>query len=497
MTTNATAPELTLDPADWDALRVLGHRMVDDMLEYQRTLGERPAWQEVPAGVRQRLAAPVPRRGMPAEQVYEDFKRDVLPYPPGNAHPRFWGWVIGTGTPLGMLAELLAAGINPQLSGLRCAPRLVEEQVIAWLCSLMGLDGGNGLLLSGGSMANFVGVAVARQACAGFDVREQGLRAGPQLTFYGSEETHSSVRKAIELQGMGNLAWRRIPVDGEYRVNVHALRAAIRADRQGGCRPCGVVGNAGTVNTGAFDDLPALAELAREEKVWFHVDGAFGALAAWHPSLKPLVRGMDLADSIAFDLHKWGYLPFEAGCLLVRDAEHLRAAFSATPEYLKPTGIGPAGDGFPFADMGVQLSRGFRALKVWMALRTHGADVIGDLVHQNVEQARYVARRVEAEPDLELLAPVPLNVVCFRFAPAGLDDEARNRLNAGILRALQERGIAVPSHTILGGRYALRIAITNHRSRQADFDLLLDSVVALGRELLSGWRETARSTPHS
>jgi len=486
MTSTTPVAELTLDPADWEALRALGHRMVDDMLDYQRTLRERPAWQAVPADVRGRLRAPVPRRGEPAEAVYERFRRDVLPYPPGNAHPRFWGWVIGTGTPLGMLAEMLAAGMNPQLSGLQGAPRLVEEEVIRWLAELMGLPPtASGLLLSGGSMANFVALAVARHARAGFDVREDGLRAGPQLTLYASEETHSSVRKAMEVQGLGNQAWRRIPTDRDFRINLRSLRAALRADRASGLRPFCIVGNAGTVNTGAFDDLDALAKLAREEGLWFHVDGAFGALAAWHPALAPLTRGMEHADSIAFDLHKWGYLPFEAGCVLVRDGDQQRAAFSATPEYLKPTGRGPAGDGFPFADLGLQLSRGFRALKVWMALRTHGTDTIGALVLQNVEQARYAAARVEAEPDLELLAPVPLNIVCFRYAPSGLDEQARNRVNGDILRALQERGIAIPSHTELDGRFALRIAITNHRSRLEDFDHLIESVLRLGREFAS------------
>lgn len=484
MTTTAPLTDLTLDPADWNALRALGHRMVDDMLDYQRTLRDRPAWQAVPAEVRERLRTPAPREGEPAEAVYERFKRDVLPYPPGNAHPRFWGWVIGTGTPLAMLAEMLAAGMNPQLSGLQGAPRLVEEEVIRWLAELMGFPAtGSGLLLSGGSMANFVALAVARHARAGFDVREEGLRAGPQLTLYASDETHSSVRKAVEVQGLGNQAWRRIPVDGEFRVNLRSLRAAIRADRQSGHRPFCVVGNAGTVNTGAFDDLEALADLCHEEGVWFHVDGAFGALASWHQALAPLTRGMARADSLAFDLHKWGYLPFEAGCVLVRDAGQQRAAFAAAPEYLKATGTGPAGDGFPFADLGLQLSRGFRALKVWMALRAHGANAIGALVQQNVEQARYLAARVAAEADLELLAPVPLNIVCFRYAPADLPEAARNRVNGAILRALQERGIAIPSHTELAGRFALRVAITNHRSRLEDFDYLLDHVLRLGREL--------------
>jgi glutamate/tyrosine decarboxylase-like PLP-dependent enzyme len=294
------------------------------------------------------------------------------------------------------------------------------------------------------------------------------------------------VVKAAELLGLGHTSFRAVPVDAEYRVDVRAMRAAIRADRAAGHHPFCAIGTAGTVNTGATDDLCALAALCREEGLWFHVDGAFGALARISPELAPIVAGMEKADSLGFDLHKWMYLPFEAACVLVRDADAHRAAFATSASYLAETTRGVIAGGLPFAGLGVDLTRGFKALKVWMSLKAHGVGTIARLIEQNVAQARYLADLVEADPSLELLAPVALNVVCFRYAPADLPESRLNAVNEEILLRLQERGIAVPSGTTLGGRYAIRVANVNHRSRRQDFALLARSVVRIGDELTAG-----------
>ena len=308
--------EETLDPRDWNELRVLGHRMVDDMLAYLEQVRDRPVWQSVPEEVKASLAGPPPLEPTDVGAVYEQFRRDILPYPTGNIHPRFWGWVMGTGTPVAMLADMLASGMNPHLAGYDQSASLVERQVVSWMAELLGFPAdASGLLVSGGSMANLVGLTVARNTKAGFDVREAGLQTPglPRLVFYGSSETHSWARKAAELLGLGNSAFRRVPVTADYRIDMGALRSAIAADRKAGARPFCLIGNAGTVNTGATDDLRTLARIARDEDLWFHVDGAFGAFAALAPSLREIVAGMDEADSLAVDLHKWGYLPFEVG----------------------------------------------------------------------------------------------------------------------------------------------------------------------------------------
>ena len=480
--------EESLDPRDWQDMRALGHRMVDDMMTYLETIRERPVWKPVPDDVKASLKQPLPIDPQMPDQVYQEFVKNVLPHPMGNIHPRFWGWVIGTGTPLAMLAEMLAAGMNPNVGGGDHVANYVETQVLDWCKEMLGYPAeASGLLVSGGSMANLVGLTVARNIRAGFDIRQQGLLASSgRMTYYGSTETHSSVQKALELLGLGSESLRGIPVNSDFQIELYALEAAIAEDRAMGHQPICVVGNAGTVNTGAIDDLSSLADICRRERLWFHVDGAFGALATLSPTLRPLLAGMERADSLAFDMHKWMYMPYEIGCCLVRREEDHRRAFALTADYLAHAEGGLAGGSQWFSDYGPQLSRGFRALKAWMSIKEHGIKKYGRLIQQNVDQAHYLAKLVDRSPALERLAPVPLNIVCFRFKADDLDDASLNRLNQELLIELHERGIAVPSYTTLGGKYALRVAITNHRSRREDFDVLVREVTRLGEGLLGG-----------
>jgi glutamate/tyrosine decarboxylase-like PLP-dependent enzyme len=421
--------------------------------------------------------------------VYESFKSAVLPYPTGNIHPAFWGWVMGTGTPVGMLADMLASGMNAHVAGYEQSAALVERQVLRWLTQVMGFPGeAGGVLVSGGTAANLIGLAVARHVGAGFDVRERGVRSGPELVVYGSSETHSWAPRACELLGLGRRAFHAVPASADFRIDVDRLAHAVAGDRRAGRRPIAVVGTAGTVNTGAVDDLEALAAFCRDERLWFHVDGAFGALVAFSPRLAPLLRGMERADSLAFDLHKWGYLPYGVGCALVRDASAQRATFTHSAPYLTAVRGGIAPEPLQFAELGVELSRPFRALKVWMSLRVQGARAWGASIEQNVEQARYLVARVEADPRLELLAPAPLNVVCFRYTIGRREGTDLDALNREVLVRVQERGVAVPSSTVLAGRFALRVAITNHRTRREDLDRLVEAVAAIGDELAGGDR---------
>ncbi|RUU52284.1 pyridoxal-dependent decarboxylase, partial [Mesorhizobium sp. M2C.T.Ca.TU.002.02.1.1] len=297
-----------------------------------------------------------------------------------------------------------------------------------------------------------------------------------------SDPVHSCHRKAMEVLGLGNRALRRIPTDAGLRIDIDALKAAIAEDREAGFSPACVIGTAGTVNTGAIDDPQALAKVADEEDLWFHVDGCIGALIAIAPENRSLVAGIEQADSIALDPHKWLHAPFEAGCALVRDAEAHRGTFATTLECLQsaPRGL-PSGQWLH--DYGLQTSRGFRALKVWMALKEHGVEKFGRLIDQNIAQARYLAGRIEAEPELELTAPTSINIVCFRHRGRGLSGEPLKAFNTEIMMRLQEEGIAAISDTTVHGQHCLRAAITNHRTRRDDLDLLVREMLRLAREI--------------
>jgi aromatic-L-amino-acid/L-tryptophan decarboxylase len=479
------ARERSLDPENWDAMRALGHRMLDDVMTYLMTLSERPVWQRPDARALDAYREPLPAKGSSPERIYEEYQRNILPFLIGNAHPRFWGWVTGTGTPLGMLADLLASGTNAHAAFGDQSATHVERQVIGWFTKAFDLPASaGGLLVSSGSTANLTGLTAARDAMVPEFLQDgAGGMQGVRCVVYASDEVHNSVDKAMGIIGLGRRNLRRVETDDDYRIVPSALERAIAEDRAAGRRPICIIATAGTVNTGAIDDLEALARIARREGLWLHVDGAFGASLGVSSRLRHLVRGIEHADSIAFDFHKWFYVPYDVGCVLVRDETHLRNSFSPPATYLAKLDRGIVGGGVSYGSLGADLSRRFRALKVWMSFKEHGAERYGEQIEQNVAQARYLSRLIEREPELELAAPVPLNIVCFRYVGSRRAGTDSDHVNREVLMRLQESGIAAPSSTVLDGRFVIRVAITNHRSTRGDFDALVSAAVTIGRQL--------------
>jgi glutamate/tyrosine decarboxylase-like PLP-dependent enzyme len=380
--------------------------------------------------------------------------------------------------------------MNANVGGRDHGAVYVERQVIEWCRELFGLPvGASGLVVSGTSMATLIGLTVARNERAGHDVRREGLGAnGARLTAYASAEAHGSVARALEILGLGRESLRAVPVDDGLRMDVGVLNDTIDEDLAAGRRPFCVVATAGTVNTGAIDDLAPIAEVCADKELWLHVDGAFGGLAMLSERLRARLAGIEKADSIAFDFHKWMHVPYDAGCILIRDARAHRKAFSARQDYLAGSSRGLAGGSPWFCEYGPELSRGFRALKVWFTLKEHGVRRLGAKIEENCRQAQYLAERVTAAPALELMAPVDLNIVCFRFSPPGARTGDLDRINEDIVADLQENGVAAPSTTRLGGALVIRVSLTNHRSRIADLDVLIDSILELG---------AARASEHS
>ena len=455
--------------------------MLDDILSYIENIRDHPVWRSIPQDVRERFRSALPAAPSDLAAVHEEFTRYILPFAAGNVHPGFMGWVHGAGTAVGVVAEMLAAGLNANLGGRDHVPVEVERQVAGWMRKLFGFpESATGLFVTGASMANLIGVLVARDTELGFETRCAGVAtSGKQLTAYGSTAIHSCIGRALDIAGIGSDALRRIAVDSRHRIDPGALREAIHADRRAGFAPFLIVGSAGTVDTGAIDDLDALADLARAEGLWFHVDGACGALAMLAPSLAPRLKGIERADSLAFDFHKWGQVPYDAGFVMVRDGVLHRQTFATAAPYLRREAQGlAAGSPWP-CDFGPDLSRSFRALKTWFTFKVYGAEALGASIARTCDLARYLESRIAQTDELELAAPVELNIVCFRYKT-----EEGDRVNARIAVELQESGVSAPSTTVVGGKLAIRAAIVNHRTQPTDVDALVDRTVALGRVLL-------------
>lgn len=486
MTTDQ-ADRPSLDPTDWAEFREHAHRMLDHALDHLEGVREGPVWTPVPEATKAALNEPIPMQPQGTEKVCADLIKNVLPYDTGNTHPRFFGWVHGAGAPGGIIADTMAAAMNSNLGGRDHGANYVEHQVINWCRDLFQFPKtASGLVVSGTSMATIIALSAARFAHAGYDVRRQGVRSDQaRLVGYTSTEAHSCIARAFDMLGLGMDALRSIPVDDEYRMNLDALRQAIKDDIAAGHKPFCIIGSPATVNTGAIDDLDAIATIAHEHGLWFHVDGAFGAVAVLSNQLRPLMKGIERADSIALDFHKWMHVQYDAGFVLIRNEETHREAFSLRREYLTAAPRGLAAGNPWFCEYGPELSRGFRALKVWFHLKEHGIERIAEKVEDNCRQAVYLGELVQASAHLELATPVSLNICCFRFIAPDMSHEELNEINKEIVMDLQESGIAVPSTTKLQGILNIRINITNHRTTLQDFDILVDAVVKAGQARLA------------
>jgi len=473
-----TSPEpRDLDPADWSEFRRLAHAALDEVITHVQSIRERPVWQRAPDATRQRFAQPLPLGPRDLSDVLADVRTHVAPFATGNLHPRFMGWAHGAGTPTGMVAEMIAAGLNMNCGGRDHIGIDVERQIVRWMSEAFGYpEGASGLFLTGSSMANFLAVIIAKTNAIGAQTREAGLRrADAQLAAYTSVEAHSCIAQAMQLAGIGSEYLRKIDTDRSGRMQPDMLKAAISADSAAGFLPFLVVATAGTVNTGAIDPLPDIGRIAREDDLWFHVDGAIGALSVFSGPLKPLTAGIELSHSIALDFHKWGHVPYDAGFLLVRDGVAHKRAFASTAAYLQRSDRGlAAGETWP-CDLGPDLSRGFRALKTWMTFETLGSDRIGDAILHTCELAGYLAERVRESAIFELKAPVALNIVCFGMKGAS------GEVNRNLVLDLHELGIAAPSWTTINEETAIRCAIFNHRTTRADIDLFMDAISDLAK----------------
>lgn len=474
---------------DLESFRRLGHLAVDMATDYLSQIRQKPVFQPMMPNERQELlGATLTEEGISPEALLTYVRDHIFTHPMGNGHPRFFGWVNSPPASLGILAEFLAATLDPSCAGGDHAAIYLEHCVIRWLMELLGFptEGSAGLLVSGGSMATLTCLAAARHWVArqeGWNIREEGWQSQhPQLVLYTSEEGHSCIRKAVELLGLGSAAIRIIPTDTTFRMNVAALRDAIRADREAGRRPFCIAASAGTVNTGAIDPLNILADICAEEHLWLHVDGAYGAIGKLDPAVAPLFAGLERAQSVAIDPHKWLSVPVECGCALVYDKQLLRETFSLVPVYIQmEEGKGFAGLPW-FSEYGFQQTRGFRALKLWMILQSVGRQGLAQRIIRHNALAQHLASLIDAASDFERLAPVSLSIVCFRYVPSALqrDETALEQLNRAIIPFVQSGGEAFITGTVLRGKFTLRACILHDATTEEDIAALLNVVRRAG-----------------
>lgn len=460
-----------LDPKDWSDMRQQGHQMLDDMFDYLQNIQSRPVWQQAPSHVQASFQSDLSEQGQSLPQLHEQFMQHILPYSVGNAHPGFMGWVHGGGTPVGMLADMLAAGLNANLGGRNQIPIDVEWQVVGWMRDLFAFpDGSSGVLTSGTSSATIIAFTTARHAI-------EKTTTSSDWAVYASIEAHGCIARALKIMGINPNVLRKIPSNDAYQMDITSLKEHIQKDQQQHIQPWLIVGTAGSVNTGAIDDLAALAEIAKEVGAWLHIDGALGALAMLSPTIAPRLQGIEHADSLAMDFHKWGQVPYDAGLVLIRDGEHHRQCFAAGDSYLQRESEGLAAHSPWPCDYGMDLSRGFRALKIWFSFQHFGKKCLGEMIEHSCKLARYLAQEVQKLDYLDLVAPVSLNIVCFRYIGDGSQTpQAYDAINRAMICHIHQSGLAAPSLTYVNHRAVIRAAIVNHRTQIKDIEKLLTAV---------------------
>lgn len=462
-----------------ETFRALGYQAVDLIVERLTAQAELPVRQTVPDEMRERLMhSPLPTEGTDPALLLNMLAELVLPYPMGNSSPRFFAWVNSPPAPMAIIAEMIAAAHNPSVAGGDHSATYLEHGVLNWIKTIFGFpDNAGAILTSGGSVANLIPLGVMRHVKAAGNVREQGFQGeSVPMVIYTSTQGHSCIQKAVELLGFGSEYLHKIPVDGNYRIDIAALEAQISSDRAAGLRPVCVAANAGTVNTGAIDPLDALADLCEREGLWFHIDGAYGGFGILAEQTAGMYKGIERADSLAIDPHKWLYLPVECGCCVVRDAQAMRDAFSLVPPYIRDDRALPW-----FSEFGIQQTRGFKALKLWMTMQQIGLDGYRQLISRDIDLARKLQDKIRARSDFELVATGPLSVTCFLYTPPGNADV--ETLNRKLIPLVQSEGQVFLTGTELEGRFALRACIVNFRTSEADLDLLLDVIADAGKRV--------------
>ena len=466
--------------------RTLGYRAVDMAAEYLAAVPSRPVFRRMEEAEREAiLDMPLPTDALAGEEILRLLAERILPHPMGNGHPRFFGWVNSPPAMMAVITEVLAAAVNPSCAGGDHAAIYLEHAVLRWLLDLVGfpMQTAGGLLVSGGSAATLTALAAARHralADLGIDVRKQGV-GGVRLRLYASAQGHSSIQKAVELLGIGSEAIGLVALDDECRISVSALRAAIDRDRRDGWHPFAIAASAGSVHNGAIDPIEELAAVARDERLWLHIDGAYGAAALLDPDCRELFRGIEQVDSLSLDPHKWLSVPVECGCVLVRDKALLRDAFSLVPGYVR-TEPGKGIGNLPwFSEYGFQQTRGFRALKLWVTMLHAGRSGLARQVARPIALARYLEQRIAASSDLELCSRGKLSIVCFRYAPPAQAGDL-DALNKRIMERMQSNGAAFVTNTTLHGRFVLRACILHYGTTERDIDAMLDAVRAAAAE---------------